>query len=202
MSATDATASLAIARTARRSSPGQPPAFSTMRSRRADFGITMKSFSSDQRIKTWAVLFPAFRATAFEDQSPILGAHAHQKSMGPLAVASIRLERTLAFHGGSARLIGGRRAVMFRLGELYYERSALAFGQRSPGDREVGRSDAVVLAHHARQRDFSRWIGKVFGDQPLAVAIGDVEERFRAGRVRQLPNALIKPIRERYEVTG
>jgi hydroxymethylpyrimidine pyrophosphatase-like HAD family hydrolase len=57
-----------------------------------------------------------------------------------------------------------------------------------------------ALAGHAERGDFSRWIGRVFGDQPLADAIGKVEDGFRNGRVKRLPDALVKPIRERYEV--
>ena len=56
----------------------------------------------------------AFCAAPFQDQTAILGAHAHEKSVRPLTVASIRLERTLAFHGGSARLTGGQRDVLPR----------------------------------------------------------------------------------------
>ncbi len=59
-----------------------------------------------------------------------------------------------------------------------------------------------ALAGHAKRGDFSQWIGKVFGDLPLADAIAGVEERFRQGRVQNLPQALIKPIRRRYEVAG
>jgi hypothetical protein len=59
-----------------------------------------------------------------------------------------------------------------------------------------------VLAGHTERGDFSNWIAEVFGDKPLAAAIGKVEERFRNGRVKQLSKALIKPIRERYEVTA
>jgi hypothetical protein len=59
-----------------------------------------------------------------------------------------------------------------------------------------------ALAGHAKRGDFSRWIAKVFGDQPLAAAIRDVEKRFREGRVKKLANALIKPIRERYELAA
>lgn len=57
-----------------------------------------------------------------------------------------------------------------------------------------------ALAGHAGRGDFSRWIATVFGDQPLADAIRKVEERFRKGRVKHLPDALIRPIRERYDV--
>lgn len=57
-----------------------------------------------------------------------------------------------------------------------------------------------ALAGHAERGDFSRWIAKVFGDQPLAAAIGKVEGRFRKGVITDLSDALIQPIRERYEV--
>lgn len=59
-----------------------------------------------------------------------------------------------------------------------------------------------AIAGHATRGDFSRWIANVFGDQPLAAAIRDVEERFRAGQVKKLGRALIEPIRERYELIG
>ena len=59
-----------------------------------------------------------------------------------------------------------------------------------------------ALAGHAQRGDFSRWIAKVFGDQPLAAAIRKAEERFRRGRVKQLSKALIKPIPERYELAS
>jgi len=58
-----------------------------------------------------------------------------------------------------------------------------------------------ALQSHAERGDFSRWIGTVFGDQPLAAAIGEVEERFRKGGIRHFPAALIKPSRDRYDIT-
>ena len=59
-----------------------------------------------------------------------------------------------------------------------------------------------ALEGHAERGDFSRWIADVFGDQPLAAALCSVEKRFREGHVKLLPDALIKPIRDRYEVVG
>jgi hydroxymethylpyrimidine pyrophosphatase-like HAD family hydrolase len=59
-----------------------------------------------------------------------------------------------------------------------------------------------ALEGHAQRGDFSRWIAKVFGDQPLASAIHKVEDRFRQGGVKQLSKALIAPVRERYELTS
>ena len=58
----------------------------------------------------------------------------------------------------------------------------------------------VAIEGHARRGDFSRWIGEVFGDRPLAVAISHVEEEYRRARVANLPKAIAKPIRERYEL--
>ena len=40
----------------------------------------------------------ALRAPALEDESPVLRAHAHQKSVRPFAVARIGLERALSLH--------------------------------------------------------------------------------------------------------
>lgn len=58
-----------------------------------------------------------------------------------------------------------------------------------------------VIEEHARRGDFSRWIGKVFGDQPLATAILKVEEQYRHGRIKNLSEALSRPILDRYELT-
>lgn len=59
-----------------------------------------------------------------------------------------------------------------------------------------------AIGGHARNGDFSRWIADVFGDQPLASALRKVERRCRRGQVTNLAEALIAPIRERYELTG
>jgi hydroxymethylpyrimidine pyrophosphatase-like HAD family hydrolase len=56
----------------------------------------------------------------------------------------------------------------------------------------------ATIDGHAKRGDFSRWIGDVFGDQPLAVAIGQVEEQYRLGHVADLAKELVRPIRERY----
>lgn len=63
------------------------------------------------------------------------------------------------------------------------------------------RLPAESVEGHARRGDFSRWIAKVFGDQPLATAIHQVEEQFRQGRIRNLPEALSRLIRDRYGVS-
>jgi hypothetical protein len=58
----------------------------------------------------------------------------------------------------------------------------------------------ATIDDHAKRGDFSRWIGEVFGDQPLAVAIGQVEQQYRLGHVAGLAKELVRPIRERYEL--
>lgn len=64
------------------------------------------------------------------------------------------------------------------------------------------RLPAVSIDGHARNSDFSRWIADVFGDQPLAVELRKVERQHRRGQVKDLVEALIAPIRERYELIG
>jgi hypothetical protein len=56
----------------------------------------------------------------------------------------------------------------------------------------------ATIDGHAKHGDFSRWIGQVLGDRPLAVAIGEVEEQYRLGHVTDLAKELVRPIRERY----
>lgn len=53
---------------------------------------------------------------------------------------------------------------------------------------------------HALRNDFSRWIAEVFGDQPLAADLRDLEERHRRGEVVDLRTALEEAISLRYEV--
>lgn len=60
---------------------------------------------------------------------------------------------------------------------------------------------AEALEAHAKRSDFSNWIAKVFGDQPLAAAICKVEENLREGGLPNLSQALIKPIRDRYDLS-
>ena len=57
-----------------------------------------------------------------------------------------------------------------------------------------------ALHRHALRNDFSRWIAEVFGDQPLAVDLRDLEERHRRGEVVDLGTALEEAISLRYEV--
>jgi hypothetical protein len=64
------------------------------------------------------------------------------------------------------------------------------------------RLPAAAIEGHVRRGDFSRWIAEVFADHLLADEIGKVEKQFRRGRVANLSEALVKPIRERYELTS
>ena len=55
---------------------------------------------------------------------------------------------------------------------------------------------------HTSNGDFSRWIADVFGDQPLAAEMRKVERQYRRGKVTNIVESLIAPIRERYELIG
>lgn len=57
-----------------------------------------------------------------------------------------------------------------------------------------------AIEGHARRGDFSRWIAKIFGDQPLANAIRKVEKLSSLLLKSKLAEALGGPIRDRYEL--
>ena len=61
------------------------------------------------------------------------------------------------------------------------------------------RLPAPALEGHAQRGDFSRWIRNVFGDEPLAGKIRQVEKDLRKGRIANLAPALAEPIHQRYE---
>jgi hypothetical protein len=58
---------------------------------------------------------------------------------------------------------------------------------------------AADVQDHARRGDFSRWIGEVFGDYPLALAVRDLETESRGGRRDDLAERLTQSIRARYD---
>jgi hypothetical protein len=78
------------------------------------------------------------------------------------------------------------------------------FGSRARTLKEFvdlqAQSPATALEDHARRGDFSRWIRNVFGDEPLAVQIRQVEKDFRQGRIANLSESLAAPIHQRYEM--
>ena len=59
---------------------------------------------------------------------------------------------------------------------------------------------ASSIHEHVRRGDFSRWVGEVFGDQPLAADIRRVERQFRHGAVQDPVPPMIKSIQARYEI--
>ena len=78
------------------------------------------------------------------------------------------------------------------------------FGPRARTLKEFvtlqARLPAPALEGHARRGDFSRWIGTVFADEPLAVEFRQVEKDFRQGRIAKLAESLAAPIHQRYEM--
>jgi hypothetical protein len=59
---------------------------------------------------------------------------------------------------------------------------------------------STSINEHARRGDFSRWIGEVFCDQPLAAEIRKVEREYRHGGVSNPIPSLVARIRARYEL--
>jgi len=56
-----------------------------------------------------------------------------------------------------------------------------------------------ALAGHLRRRDFSRWIGHVFGDVPLAKTVAALEDGYYAGGNSDVTAGMVQAIRTRYE---
>jgi hypothetical protein len=57
------------------------------------------------------------------------------------------------------------------------------------------------LAQHLQRHDFSRWIGHVFRDLPLAARVRGLESRLMIERPRDLVNDISQAVRARYEMT-
>jgi hydroxymethylpyrimidine pyrophosphatase-like HAD family hydrolase len=88
------------------------------------------------------------------------------------------------------------------------ERHAFVFRQNGKTGKRVRSfrefSDAIAttpmqaLAGHLSRNDFSRWIGDVFGDRPLAAQVRDVERRYQLGPTADVNDELLQLLRDRY----
>ena len=58
---------------------------------------------------------------------------------------------------------------------------------------------ATALDGHLRRGDFSRWIGDVFGDYPLAKTVRGIEVAYRGGNEPRVASTLTHAIRSRYD---
>jgi hydroxymethylpyrimidine pyrophosphatase-like HAD family hydrolase len=61
-------------------------------------------------------------------------------------------------------------------------------------------ASGAYLEGHLRRGDFSRWIGDVFGDYPLAAELRSLEERHRAGASADTVPEIVAAIRGRYDL--
>jgi hypothetical protein len=61
---------------------------------------------------------------------------------------------------------------------------------------------ASVVGGHARRGDFSQWIAGVFHDHLLASDMRKIEQRYRLGHERNLPDSLVKAIHDRYQFSS
>ena len=77
-------------------------------------------------------------------------------------------------------------------------------GQRARTLRQfvsiLERSPVTLLEGYVRRGDFSRWIGDVFGDYPLAAELRALEERHRAGVSPDTLPEIVGAIRGRYDL--
>jgi hypothetical protein len=64
--------------------------------------------------------------------------------------------------------------------------------------RAVTAADDIVLAHHARRGDFSRWVRDVFSDHQLAMQLRKTESRRNRGEITDLRRAIEQLVMTRY----
>jgi hypothetical protein len=68
--------------------------------------------------------------------------------------------------------------------------------------RAVVESPPSLIAEHLGRFDFSRWIADVYGDQPLARELRELEDRHRLGMVLDPNERVVELVRARYEMDG
>jgi hypothetical protein len=84
-----------------------------------------------------------------------------------------------------------------------FSREGVPTGQRAQTLREfvdiIGHASPSALDGHLRRKDFSRWIGDVFGDYQLSRIVSGIEEDHRAGGAPDVAGDLSREIRSRYD---
>ena len=82
--------------------------------------------------------------------------------------------------------------------------NGLPSGQRARTLRQfvsiLQRAPVTSLEGYLRRGDFSRWIGHIFGDYPLAAELRTLEERHRAGVTDDTVPEIAAAIRARYDL--
>ena len=58
------------------------------------------------------------------------------------------------------------------------------------------------LAPYLQRHDFSRWLGQVFRDYPLATHVRTLESRLGLDKTRDLIDDITQAVRARYELTA
>jgi hydroxymethylpyrimidine pyrophosphatase-like HAD family hydrolase len=64
------------------------------------------------------------------------------------------------------------------------------------------RAPVTSVEGYLRRGDFSRWIGDIFGDYPLAAELRALEERHRAGITADVVHEVAAAVRARYDLVG
>jgi len=168
------------------------------------------------------IVTPMTNPVEVRELALLCGAERAQAEWGTI-LASLNIDEAavLSRFNGSSNLprrftITGRRTCHVRHRAKYLEVPLPAehafvftcngqeFGSRARTLKEFvtlqARSPASALEGHARRGDFSRWIRNVFGDEPLAVQIRQVEKDFQQGRIAKLSESLAAPIHQRYQI--